>query len=177
MICCFVVLSLSNKTKKKMKRVIQRALPLDVKYTIENISYLSIEDGGGCSCDNCGKLITNTATVKSDKGTYTIGLDCLESVILNNELIDSNEYIEYLYSDKPAIGKAKSLRSKILREFKKDQNYKAKLVELKDGGFGFSFESLKNGRFEPKGWDYTFNPKFKELTINYVKGLDCVILK
>lgn len=159
----------------KTKRIIQRALPLDVKYSIIGVSYLSLEDGGGCSCDNCGKLITNMASVKSDKGSYTIGLDCLDTVLLNNNLLNSEDYLQYLYSDKPAISKAKSLRSKILKKSKSDPNFKATFKELKDG-FGFYFETTINGRFDPQGWDYTFNSDYKELTLNYVKGLPNVII-
>jgi len=67
------------------KSIIQRALPLNVKYALNGVSYLSIEDGGGCSCDNCGKLITNVANVSSVNGNYSIGLDCLDTILLKNQ--------------------------------------------------------------------------------------------
>lgn len=159
----------------KAKKVIQRALPLDVKYTLNGVSYLSLEDGGGCSCDNCGRLITNMANVKSSKGSYTIGLDCLDSIIINNDLLEGESYLQYLYSDKPAIQKAKSLRSKLLKKSKEDANYKATLKDFNDK-FGFYFETTRNGIFDPQGWDYTFNPEYRELTVNYLKGLNNVIL-
>lgn len=180
----------------KDKKVIQRALPLDVKYSIVSVSYLSLEDGGGCSCDNCGKLITNMASVKSDKGSYTIGLDCLDTILVNNSLLDNESYMQYLYSDKPAISKAKSLRSKILKKQKEDITFTATLYvfEGKDY-FGFSFSRLETKTYrltedkkniekcapyqsyDPCGFDYTFNPAYKELTLNYIKGLPNVILE
>ena len=158
-----------------MKKVIQRSLPLDTKYSLIGVSYLSIEDGGGCACDNCGKLITNIATIKSDKGSYTIGLDCLDTILLNNELLNGEDYFQYQYSDKPAIQKAKSLRAKILKKSKTDVNFKATFKE-QSNSFGFYFETLRNGKFDPQGWDYTFNPKYKELTLNYLKGIPNTII-
>lgn len=71
-----------------MKTIIQRNLPLDVRYTVIDKKYIPIMDGGGCTCANCGKLIANIATVRSDKGTYNIGFDCMETFLLNNQLLD-----------------------------------------------------------------------------------------
>lgn len=70
------------------KRIIKRHLPLDVKYTCVDKTYLSLVDGNGTCCDNCGQLIANIATVKSVNGTYTIGFDCLETFLLNNNLLE-----------------------------------------------------------------------------------------
>lgn len=177
----------------KTKKVIQRALPLTVKYSLVSVNYLSLENGGGCSCDNCGKLITNVATVKSDR-VYNTGLDCLETVLLNNQLLDNDSHVQYLFSDKPAIAKAKSLRAKLLNGLKKDPTYKAIYSECTDGRFGFSYEvdRLREYKYnaekkeleyvepylcsDPQGFDYTFNPAYKELTLNYVKGLPNVIM-
>jgi hypothetical protein len=163
---------------KTTKRIIQRSLPLNVKYDLISVSYLSLEDGGGCSCENCGKLITNIATVKSDK-VYNIGLDCLETVLLNNELLNNESHIQYLWSDKPAISKAKSLRSKLLKKAKEDSGFIAIYREFNDGSFGFGFETactrpwqIEAGiKTEPQGFDYSFQPQYKELTLNYIKGL------
>ena len=178
-----------------MKKVIQRALPLNIKYKLLCVSYLSIEDGGGCACDNCGKLITNTATIQSYKGTYTVGLDCLDTLLLNNDLLNSEDYFKYQYSDKPAIAKAKALRAKIMKQTKKDSSFKAVLFAPKDKdyfGFSFKVEVIKTYKYngetksldkvepyksdEPAGFDYRFDTKYKELTLNYLKGLDNVIL-
>ena len=70
-----------------MKQIIQRHLPLDVTYEVIDKKYIPILEGGGCTCDNCGKLIANIATVRSTNGTYNIGLDCLETFLLNNNLL------------------------------------------------------------------------------------------
>lgn len=158
------------------KRVIQRNLPLDTKYILNEVTYLSIEDGGGHSCDNCGKLITNIAHISTTHGKqFSIGLDCLDSILENNNLLEHESYIQYQFSDKPAIQRAKSLRSKILKKSKTDDNYKAIFKEFKDS-FGFSFETELNGRWEPLGFDYTYNLKYKDLTLNYLKGIKCVKL-
>lgn len=177
-----------------MKKVIQRNLPLNTKYFLVNVSYQSIENGGGCACDNCGKLITNVANIKNDHGKqYAIGLDCLDTLLENNNLLEHESYAHYQFSDKPAIAKAKSLRSKLLNNLKKDPTYKAVYGECTGGRFGFSFEAeiIRTFKYDettksiisvdpykskdPRGFDYTFNPEYKELTLNYIKGLTNVI--
>lgn len=173
------------------KSIIQRALPLDVKYFLVGTSYQSLEDGGGCACDNCGKLITNVATIRNEQSkTYAIGLDCLDTILQNTNLLDTESYFKYQHSDKPAISKAKSLRAKILKQTKNDASFKAKLYAPVDKDyFGFSFTVNKTMTYKynsetksldkvepfeieaPFGFDYTFNTEYKELTLNYIKGL------
>ncbi len=64
------------------KQVRRYNLPLDHRYTLISIDYLgSLLDGGSSSCENCGKLIVNVATVKTETGnSYRIGLDCAETL-------------------------------------------------------------------------------------------------
>ncbi len=70
------------------KAIIKRNLPLNVKYACIDKKYIPLIDGFGCTCDNCGKLIANIATVKSNNGVYSIGFDCLETFLLNNNILD-----------------------------------------------------------------------------------------
>lgn len=77
------------------KQIIARNLPLNVKYVCIDKKYIPLLDGHGCTCDNCGKLIANIATVKSENGTYNIGFDCLETFLLNNDLLDGFDAAEY----------------------------------------------------------------------------------
>ena len=72
-----------------MKNIIKRSLPLDVKYSVIDKKYIPVLDGGGCSCDNCGKLIANIATITNGKEAFNIGFDCLETVLMNNSLIEN----------------------------------------------------------------------------------------
>lgn len=163
----------------KDKTIIQRALPLDIKYSIIGISYISIFDGG-CTCDNCSRLISNIATVKDANGkTYQIGTDCMETLLLNNSLLDNESYINYLHSDKPAIQKAKQLRSKILKGQQKNNTFKAEIYKCTDGKrFGFSYSVFNQFRnhYEPSGFDFTFNIGYLDLTINYIKDLPNITL-
>lgn len=71
-----------------MKTIIQRNLPLNVKYTVIDRKYIPVLEGGGSVCDNCGKLIANIATVKSVNGTFNIGFDCMETFLLNNQILE-----------------------------------------------------------------------------------------
>lgn len=183
------------------KKTIQRNLPLHVQYSLISVSYLSIEDGGGCGCDNCGKLITNIANIKSGDKKYNIGLDCLDTLLENNSrLLDGEDYLKYLHSDKPAISKAKSLRAKLLSAIKKEPTFQAKGYFDNSDTFGFSFSAETtrqmivrdenkdakrdaNGDLitelytfrEPRGFDFTFRAEYKELTLNYIKGLTNVV--
>lgn len=164
-----------------MKTLIQRNLPLNVKYELVRVSYISIIDGGGCTCDNCGKLIANIAHIKSGDKNYNIGLDCMDTILENNTLLDNESYFKYQFSDKPAIQKAKSLRSKMVKKAKEDINFQAKFIQFEDGMFGFGFSTLRIAGFapegyrDPQGFDYSFMPEHKELTLNYIKGLTNVI--
>jgi len=49
--------------------------------------YISLIDGTGCTCDNCGRLIANIVTVKNeDTGRhYTIGQDCAKTLFSDKE--------------------------------------------------------------------------------------------
>lgn len=78
-----------------IKQIIKRNLPLNVKYTCIDKKYIPLVDGCGCTCDNCGRLIANIATVKSVNGTFNIGFDCLETFLLNNNLLDGFDVAEY----------------------------------------------------------------------------------
>jgi hypothetical protein len=155
----------------KTKTIIQRNLDLSKSYTLEGVMYSSIEDGNVQSCDNCGKLICNIAHIKTQGKSYYIGLDCLDTILESNKrLISDNDYIEYIFGDKPAIQKAKGLRTKILNYSKKYPEFVAIFKEFKDS-FGFSFDQPTGPRL---GWDYTFNLKYKDLTLNYIKNLPAV---
>lgn len=50
------------------KAIIQRALPLTDTYKVHSFSYVSLIDGQGTCCENCGKLISNMVTLKNQKG-------------------------------------------------------------------------------------------------------------
>lgn len=71
-----------------MKAIIQRNLPLNTRYTVIDKKYIPVLEGGGCTCDNCGQLIANIATVRNSTGTYNVGFDCLETFLMNNNLLD-----------------------------------------------------------------------------------------
>lgn len=77
------------------KAIIQRNLDLSVSYTLIDKKYIPLLDGIGLCCDNCGKLIANIATVKSPNGTHNIGFDCLETVLINNKLLEGKGIVEY----------------------------------------------------------------------------------
>ena len=79
-----------------MKTIIQRHLPLDTNYTLVDKKYIPISEGIGLCCDNCGKLIANIATVKNATGmTYSIGFDCLETLLINNQLLAGKDIEDY----------------------------------------------------------------------------------
>ena len=79
-----------------MKNIIQRALPLTEKYFLIDKKYIPLTEGCGTCCDNCGQLIANMATVRRESGElFTIGFDCLETILINNQLLSSGDIAEY----------------------------------------------------------------------------------
>ena len=79
-----------------MKAIIERNLPLNQKYFILDKKYIPLIESYGTCCDNCGQLIANIATVKNENGTvYNIGFDCLETILINNSLLNANDIAGY----------------------------------------------------------------------------------
>ena len=79
-----------------MKAIIKRNLSLETKYTVVDKKYIPLENGVGCGCDNCGKLIANIATVKNENNeVFNIGFDCLETLLINNSLLSTNDIADY----------------------------------------------------------------------------------
>lgn len=135
-----------------MKQLIERRLPLNVKYIVTDKKYIPVLDGGGCTCDNCGKLIANIATVKSTNGSFNIGFDCLETFLLNNSLLDGFNLEEY--------EKVKSMIPKVIRFSKtikevigKHQSITGLLFEAPMFGDYFTFYYLQNGMKESRNND------------------------
>lgn len=98
----------------KTKRVIERSVPLNQRYEIVGSFYQSLEDGGGAICENCGRLITNIATIKGqgDGRMYSIGMDCAET-------ITSIKHEWDFEMAKSEFQQAKSARAAILKMVKK----------------------------------------------------------
>lgn len=95
-----------------MKTIIERNLPLTEKYFLVDKKYIPLVESFGTCCDNCGQLIANIATVKSESGkVFTIGFDCLETLLINNSLLSSGDVAEY--------EKARAQLPKIIRASKK----------------------------------------------------------
>jgi hypothetical protein len=148
-----------------MKKIVKRHLPLDVKYTCIDKKYISILDGSGCSCDNCGKLIANIATVKSVNGVYNIGFDCLETFLLNNNLLEGFDLIEY--------EKVKKWIPQVIRVSKKikdtmESNPKINIT-------GLSFESPV-GDFYPFYWLKNNETKSRDNDYIKIKGMDYLFM-
>lgn len=79
-----------------MKVIIQRRLPLNVRYFIIDKKYIPLIEGVGTCCDNCGQLIANIATVKDESGIVSrIGFDCLETILINNNLLSTTDISDY----------------------------------------------------------------------------------
>lgn len=99
------------------KRIIERKLPLSQIYTLLSTNYISLIDGFGTCCDNCGTLVANMATVKgmNDNKAYTIGLDCLDTFLINNNLLE-NKSVEQIAIVKKSLPKVIKLRNEV-KEF------------------------------------------------------------
>lgn len=93
----------------KTKKIVKRNLDLDQKYTFIDKKYIPLIDGSGCTCANCNKLIANIATVKNEGNKiFNVGLDCLESLMLNNKILQGQK-IDF-QAIKKALPKVKKSR-------------------------------------------------------------------
>jgi len=123
-----------------MKTIIKRNLSLNTKYVVVDKKYIPLENGCGLGCDNCGKLIANIATVRNENGeVFSIGFDCMETLLINNSLLSKNDIVEY--------ERIKKMIPKIIR-FSKTLK---ELDEMNNGLTGFKFER-PTGYFAGDGW-------------------------
>lgn len=115
-----------------MKKVIQYRLPHSDIYTLTNIQYSGIEDGMACTCDNCGRLITNIANIKNNKGEkFNVGLDCAETLTG----IGNTEDFEYA-----KINMREAIKlCKIIKEMHENETLKVKEINRDNNFFTFSF--------------------------------------
>jgi hypothetical protein len=75
----------------------QRNLPLNDKYQVLNISRPGIESGCVACCDNCGKMIVNSALICNQTGEkFRVGLDCVKT--LTKQMVNFSQYDGMLYS-------------------------------------------------------------------------------
>jgi hypothetical protein len=150
-----------------MKSIIKRNLNLDIKYNLIDKNYISLIDGNGCTCDNCGKLIANIATVKNENNEiFTIGFDCLETLLLNNNLLNGKSILEYqnFKSFLPSYIK----KSKELKETVKNTNLQNlnKIVSIEVEAQNFINEvNYWNGKIDKNGKIISSKQYF---TFNYI---------
>lgn len=154
-----------------LKSIIQRNLPLNQKYVLTDKKYIPLTEGCGTCCDNCGQLIANIATVRNADGTvYNIGFDCLETILINNNLLSAG--------DIEAYDRVKKMIPKVLRFAKKikEQLHNTELVQhLNITGLRFEKQSydsdyypfywLQNNQQTSRDNDYV---KLKDVDINFV---------
>tara|TARA_R110000868_G_scaffold239674_1_gene494143 strand:- start:529 stop:951 length:423 start_codon:yes stop_codon:yes gene_type:complete len=82
---------------KPTKQLIERNLKFNQKYTYLGLTRGSIESGMLCSCDNCGKLITNMVQVGNNetREKFTIGTDCAETLSKAKCLFNNGSQTDY----------------------------------------------------------------------------------
>ena len=150
-----------------MKRIVQRNLPLTVKYTLINKQYIPLSEGYGCCCDNCGKLISNQATVRNTNNeTFVIGFDCFETLLINNSLLSNHDITEYEAVKKmiPKIIKfSKTIKAVI--DINKGLITGLKFDPLKYGSDYIPFYWLTNNQTISRNNDYV---KLKDMNFDFL---------
>lgn len=93
-------------------KAIDGNVPCNDTYNLVDVYYGSLESGGYC-CDNCGNLIANIATVKSNTTgkQYNIGLDCAETILTYNSA--------YAWYQIKELQKEHNRKLRFIRELKK----------------------------------------------------------
>ena len=146
----------------KLKNIIQRNLKLDTNYTFIDKCYIPLEYSGFC-CANCGKPIANIATVKNENGeTFNIGFDCLETLLLNNSLLqNSNDFQKAKVMIPKIIRFAKTIKQTI-----SNNSYVTGLLfERPDYGDYFTFYWLIGMQISSNNNDYV---KLKEMEFDFL---------
>lgn len=109
-----------------MKSIIQRALPLTDIYKVHSFAYVSLIDGQGTCCENCGKLISNMVTLENQHGQkFVVGNDCADTLTIDKS--------KMMLEVQPAFNEGKGLRAKIMKHFKNNTISKAYIYTGKDG--------------------------------------------
>lgn len=139
-----------------MKTIIQRALPLNDTYKIHSFKYVSLIDGQGTCCDNCGKLISNMVTLENQNGQqFIVGNDCANTLTKD---------VKMFFEVEPAFNEGKSLRAKILKYLKNKTIAKVYIYVSKDNK-QFIVLQNENGASSMKQIVYP------EITIPYINAL------
>ena len=145
------------------KKVMQRNLSLTENYTFVSAKYISILDGGGCTCDNCGKLISNIVTIKDGNNNfYNVGSDCAETL---QSLQNDFNY----FQNKDCFNEGKQIRAKVQKYIKKQNGSRFDVVEFY---LWYSKENEVYLVFKTKdGGSSMQQIYYKDITINYIKDL------
>ncbi len=145
-----------------MKNIIQRHLPLNIKYFVTYKKYIPLSEGYGQCCDNCGQLIANIATVKNEDGkVFNIGFDCLETILINNHLLSAGDVEQYERTKKMI---PKIIRfSKVIKEAKGVTGLLFEVQKYKSEYFTFYW--LFNGQTNSRQNDYV---KLKDMNFNFL---------
>lgn len=127
-----------------MKTIIQRNLPITQAYKMISSRYESILDGFGVCCDNCGRPISNIATVEgqTDGRQYQIGMDCAET------LTGIKGDWDFQYLHKANFSRAKSIRAWVVKQQKAGNTVTIKAYEKGyhiGGGFLVNAEQSDGG--------------------------------
>ena len=139
-----------------MKTIIQRALPLTDVYKIHSFHYVSILEGGGGCCENCGKLIANIVTLENQHGVkFIVGSDCAETLTIDKS--------KMFFEVAPAFKEGKALRTKILNALKKTTQ-RDKIVRVYISN---DYLMMKRG----DGSNIWQKMNYPDISINYIKDL------
>lgn len=148
-----------------MKKIVERNLPLDTKYTVIDRKYVPILDGYGCTCANCGQPIANIATVKSENGTYEIGFDCMKTFLLNNALLENFDVDQH--------AKVLKMIPKVIRLGKQVKEFIEMNPNITLAGLEFEVPSYESDWITwyyiyDRGARYNTNIKLKDVDFDFV---------
>lgn len=70
------------KLTEASKKIVRRNLPIDQDYNLVDTGTLDSENA--TTCQNCNMVITSYAEITNGKNTYTVGMDCLVTLLSVN---------------------------------------------------------------------------------------------
>lgn len=135
-----------------MKKIIGR-LPVNKTYKVLDVDYATIDCG--TVCENCGRIISNIATVEDNDGhRYNVGLDCAETM--------------GMYSHSMGFWELKEAKKQLARRARFVKWYKTECKSVTDDDMGLCFYTQEGIKKWSSLWTYRMSKEYFKKTYPFL---------